>query len=67
MANATIKALQERQKVIDDAVDKATAPGKKAIPAPKNPYKPGSARAKYWKRRQADKTKMKKVGKKKKK
>lgn len=55
--NSTIKALQERRNRIDQAVDSATAPGN-AKPAPKkNPYKPGSARAKLWARREADKRK----------
>ncbi len=58
--NKPIGALQSRRAQIDKAVDAATAPGKKKkAPAPKNPYPAGSARAKYWTRRQTDKTKMK--------
>ncbi len=46
-------AEAKRKKALEDA----TAPAKKE--GPKNPYPAGSARAKYWARRQAEKTKMK--------
>ena len=57
MANETIKALQSRREKIDNAVEGAQKGKKKKAPAPKNPYPAGSARAKYWARRQADKKK----------
>ncbi len=49
-----------RAQQIDRAVLLAQTGVKGAKKAPKNPYPPGSARAKYWKRRQDDKKKMKK-------
>jgi hypothetical protein len=52
--------ISGRGAAIDAAVDAASGPGKKApapAPAPKNPYKEGSARAKLWARREADKKK----------
>jgi hypothetical protein len=45
----------KRRKAIDDAVDKATAPGPKPKkPKKKNPYPDGSYRAKLWARKQAE-------------
>jgi ABC-type uncharacterized transport system involved in gliding motility auxiliary subunit len=50
--------VSDRTKTIDDAVDAATAPAPKPKEeAPKNPYPEGSARAKLWARREADKKK----------
>lgn len=47
-----------RTKTIDDAVEQAErGTPKPEAEAPKNPYKEGSARAKLWARREADKKK----------
>ena len=64
--NTAAKGLTGRRAQIDAAVNAAHDQAKKKKKtAPKNPHKPGSARAKYWARRQAEGTKMKKVKKKK--
>jgi hypothetical protein len=51
------RSKKTRQQQIDEAVDSASGvPEKKPVkPKKKNPYKPGSARAKLWARREADK------------
>ena len=57
---STIKALKGRRSKIDSTVDSAAGSGSKTkSPPKKNPYPPGSARAKLWARREADKRKAK--------
>lgn len=56
------KAYKGRRKKIDDTVKAMTVGVKKkaVVEKKKNPYKAGSASAKYWQRRQDEGTKMKK-------
>ncbi len=50
-------AMRNRASYIDKAVDQAQTGKPKKKEKPKNPYPKGSARAKYWDRRQREKAK----------
>jgi len=64
MTNGPIKRYKDaqelnRKKKEDALMDAGEGAKKPKKPKKKNPYPPGSSRAKYWARRQAEKTEMK--------